>query len=38
MKVKIDRPLQGIALTRSPSHPPPRVFSSDNHVSWTGAR
>jgi len=32
-----DRPLTGIALTRSPSLPAPRVFGLDTRVLWTGA-
>jgi len=28
----LNRPLQGIALTRSSSRPPPRIFGLDTHI------
>jgi len=33
----IDRQLQSIALTRSPSLLPLRAFGLDTHIPWTGA-
>jgi len=33
----LERALQGIALTRSPSLPPFRVVGLDTHKPWTGA-